>query len=71
MEHIFHGCPICHNDVNGTERHKYYCRNCRILFNKNDLFISKKYVKFLVKKHIIKKVDRSALKRVYARENKE
>lgn len=65
MEHIYHGCPICHKDVKGSEEHKYYCRHCRVLFNKKDLKISKKQVKLIVKKHIIKRFDRNLIKKVY------
>ena len=27
------GCPICHSDVIGNERYRYFCKKCNMLFS--------------------------------------
>lgn len=31
------GCPICRGDVKGNDHYKYYCKNCNILFDKEQI----------------------------------
>ncbi len=31
------GCPVCNSKVKGNDKIKYFCRNCNLLFDKNDL----------------------------------
>jgi hypothetical protein len=30
-------CPLCHGDVAGNDKYKYYCRKCNILFDKKHI----------------------------------
>ncbi|MBI5398234.1 hypothetical protein HZB03_02110 [Candidatus Woesearchaeota archaeon] len=37
---IEHGCPICSRDLKGNDELRYFCRNCNILFEHKDIYVS-------------------------------
>ncbi|MGV8086091.1 MAG: hypothetical protein ACP5N1_00535 [Candidatus Woesearchaeota archaeon] len=57
LETVYNGCPICGMDVKGNNVYLYFCKNCNILFRKEDLVLDTKAIEKLLKENIINKFE--------------
>lgn len=65
VEKIRSACPVCKGHVRGDKQHKYFCKNCNLLFEKRDLEVTKEHLEHYTKKRIVKKVNRDLLRKAY------
>jgi len=61
IETIKEGCPICKGDVKGNDTYMFYCKQCNILFRKDELLLGKSQVEKILKKHIAEKYESADL----------
>ena len=53
IETFEHACPICHSDVKGDETYLYFCKQCNILFRKEDLVLDSRVIDKVLKQKIV------------------
>jgi len=58
IETLQNACPICHSDVKGNDIFLYFCKNCNILFRKEDLVLDKRVVESILKQKITEKFEK-------------
>ena len=51
-------CPICHGDVKGDETYLYFCKQCNILFRKDDLVLDTRVIDKILKQKIVEKFEK-------------
>jgi hypothetical protein len=61
IETVQKGCPICHSDVKGNDIYLYFCKECNILFKREDLVLDKVVVENIAVKKIVEKYDKEKL----------
>jgi hypothetical protein len=65
IEIVRAGCPLCHSDVKGDDVYLFYCKNCNILFKRNELALEgKEHVTAVLKEKVAEKYtqDKNKLK---------
>lgn len=58
IETIEKACPICHSDVKGNDTYLYFCKQCNILFKKEDLVLNKVVVENIAVRKIVENFDK-------------
>jgi hypothetical protein len=58
IETVRNACPICHGDVKGNEIFLYFCKQCNILFRREDLVLDKRVVESILKEKIAEKFEK-------------
>ena len=55
IETLEKACPICHNDVKGNDMYLYFCKQCNIIYRKEDLILTKDAINTILKEKVAEK----------------